>query len=373
VDDTAGPQSDAERYRTLLNKDGELCVSLIRPDRAHLLVREGELEEGVDGYILDINLSDQVDEDGNRFLGTGAGLAQDLRLLQALGPAEGQRARPVVRLCAAQVFQAYLAGDNSTADIFDLGFDKETIGDIASVARAKLVALPEIYSAIIAVGGDSTAAPKILGLDPKPYGGLHSRFRDALEAELTRKPHEAVSFLLRQFLDAPGLLINEDMLAVRLGVDLTRSPGWPKVRDRLAAASYVGVGSAGFTRWWSDKLMTALSELHAQPFFRLSAGERVAALEAAGLNQLVPLDENAASPGDRPWHISLSEDPALRLPADPRFAFQLSSGVAPWLDEPLWCLEQAKRNRRSPLMAQDARDRLKATLLRSDGAVGSVA
>ena len=49
------------------------------PDRTKLLVAEPELEAGIDGYILDINLRDQVDEHGQRFIGTGAGLAQDLR------------------------------------------------------------------------------------------------------------------------------------------------------------------------------------------------------------------------------------------------------------------------------------------------------
>jgi hypothetical protein len=125
VDDATGPESDSERYRKLLDKNGELAVDLVPPDRSKLLVAESQLPPGIDGYILDINLSDQVDEQGKRFHGTGAGLAQDLRLLQTRGPSEGQRARPVVRLCAAQVFQEYLKGDNSTVDIFDLGFDKE--------------------------------------------------------------------------------------------------------------------------------------------------------------------------------------------------------------------------------------------------------
>jgi hypothetical protein len=93
-------------------------------------------------------LKDQVGEGGQRFVGTGAGLAQDLRLYQVLGPAEGQKPRPVVRLCAAQVFQDYLAGDDSTADIFDLGFDKEKIGDNAPAARAQLASLPKLYAAV---------------------------------------------------------------------------------------------------------------------------------------------------------------------------------------------------------------------------------
>ena len=76
VDDATGPESDSERYRKLLDKYGEARGRLVARDRSKLLVAEPELEAGIDGYILDINLRDQVDEHGQRFLGTGAGLAQ---------------------------------------------------------------------------------------------------------------------------------------------------------------------------------------------------------------------------------------------------------------------------------------------------------
>lgn len=364
VDDNTGENSDGERFRTLLNKAGQLSVSLVRPDRAALLVTESELKDAVDGFILDINLKDQADENGLRFLGTGAGLAQDLRLLQALGARDGQRARPIIRLCAAQVFQAYLAGDNSTADIFDLGFDKETIGDCAEAARAKLAALPDLYNKIISSNGSADAAPALLGLDGQSYGKLHSRFRAALETELTRKPHEAASFLIRQFLEVPGLLVSEDVLAVRLGVDCRASSGWAEVLKIFEGARYNGVGSSGFSRWWAEAILQVWAERGLGSLFKLTAESRVHGLASIGIDDLVPLQETADSPGDRPWLISTSDDPELRRPADPRFVFPLSAPVSPWLDEPAWCLEQARRDRNAPQLSEDTKERLKATLTR---------
>ena len=314
VDDTVGLESDGERYRQLLNKDGELIVDLVWPDRTALLVPESELQAGIDGYILDINLRDQVDEQGKRFLGTGAGLAQDIRLLQALGPEKGQKARPVVRLCAAQVFQDYLADDNSTADIFDLGFDKETIGDIASLARAKLAALPELYSAAQGVGGSPDAAPKILGIGVEHYGRLHSRFRAAFETELTRKPHEAVSFILRQLFDAPGLLIDEDLLAIRLGIDKARSNGWDRLRNSFKPARYIGVAAGGFRRWWIDLVLLRWGQLSAQSILRLSADQRVAVLNSAEFGELTPLASTVESPAIDPGSsLSLTTRPYASL------------------------------------------------------------
>lgn len=359
IDDATGAGNDAERYQKLLQQADVLAIDLAWPNREELLVDEGDVGDGIDGYILDINLKDQISKDGERFLGTGAGLAQDLRLLQALWPKEGQKPRPIVRLCAAQVFQDYLAGDNSTADIFDLGFDKETVGDIASAVRDKLVALPELYDAVQAAPSTDLAR-EVLGLSAEDYDRLHSRFRVAYEAELVRKPHEAVSFVIRQLIEPAGLLINEDLLAVRLGVDKHHSPSWEGVRTLFDACRYTGAANSGFARWWADKVTAKWVTLNREPLFRLSSVERVNILKQYGYENLTELEMTKESPGDKPWMISISNDPAMRLPVDPRYSFSLSVPVASWLDEQVWCLEQAKRNRASPSLSQDSRDRVRS-------------
>jgi len=360
VDDAIGDGGDADQYRKMLTKADVLDVELIRPDRDRLLVPDADLGE-VDGFILDINLSDQVAADGKRFMGTGAGLAQDLRLLQSLGANNGgQRPRPIVRLCAAQVFQAYLEGDNSTVDIFDLGFSKETIGDHAAIARTKLVALPAFYADV--ANCDSTSAAKLLGLSEDEYAALHSKFRGELGTELDRKTHEAASFILRELINAPGLLIEESVLAVRLGIDVEKSPGWEAVRKHFEKAQYRGTGGAAFVRWWNPFLSSTWADLHPTPLFRLTAAQRVEILEDIGFHEIVALTPDARSPGEKPWTISRSTDSELKLPTDPRFAFPLNMPVAPWLDEPVWCLEMAKRNRNSAKLTADSRLRLQAVL-----------
>jgi hypothetical protein len=237
------------------------------------------------------------------------------------------------------------------------------IGDIAPLARAKLAALPELYAAVQGTGGDPGAAAKLLGVETEHYERLHSRFRAALETELTRKPHEAVNFIIRQLFEPPGLLIREELLAIRLGADRARSGGWERLKDHFAPARYVGVACKGFRRWWMDLVLSRWGRPGSPPLFRLSAIERVAALNKDGFGDLVALTPTPENPGDRPWLLSqLSDDPESRLPVDPRHAFILSTSASPWLDEPVWCLEQAKRHRRSPLLSQDARDRLRAVL-----------
>ena len=362
VDDGFAAGGDAENYRRLLQLEGQLEVSGMVPDRDALLVPESQLPANIDGFILDINLRD-IAHEGQRFVGTGAGLAQDLRLLQTAGGADGQRPRPIVRLCAAQVFQRYLAGADTTEDVFDLGFSKETIGDIAAQARREIACLPELYAGITDARVDGDACD-LLGLSEEAYGRLHSAFRSSLELELTRKPHETANFFIRFFLQPPGLLISEDLLAVRLGIDREASAGWPSARARFDAARYEGRGATGFPRWWSAGLATLWSEIDKSPLYQLTAQERVERLLAGGLSDLVPIAGDARSPGDRPWNIAQSDDPDLVLPADPAFSYNVLSMGKPWLDDNYWSLEQAKRNRDAAELPAASRERLKADLKR---------
>ena len=107
---------------------------------------------------------------------------------------------------------------------------------IAPLARAKLAVLPELYAAVQAAQEDGGAAAKLLGLETEHYERLHSRFRGALETELTHKTHEAVSFIIQQLFEQPGLLIPEQLLAIRLGVDRARSVGWDRLKEHFAPA-----------------------------------------------------------------------------------------------------------------------------------------
>jgi hypothetical protein len=365
VDDSVGITDDAQRFQVLLSTEGELRIELSKPNRDQLLISEAELAD-IDGFILDINLKDHAEEGQPRFLGTGAGLAQDIRALQVEGPPHGQRPRPIVRLCAAQVFQRYMEGDATLDDVFDLGFDKETVADVAVSARREIASLPALYQRVVGVSGHPDRAASLLDLEDGAYAELAPSFRTALETAICRRVHEAARFLLTDLLKPQGLLIDEATLAVRLGVDRASSPGWAMVKQAFEEAAYTGAGANGFTRWWSGALLTRWKSLTqtAAPLYRLEASARVEALAENGFGQLVPIAEDPKSPGMRPWSISVADDPELRVPVDPSHAYPLTLPVAPWLDEPVWCLEQARRNRRSRFLSEETKERLSHDLRR---------
>ena len=176
IDDDTREKGDAEEFKKLLNLPNVLRVELRKPDRNTLLVSEEKLEEGIAGFILDISLSDHVQNGDERFIGTGAGLAQDIRLLQSLGEPNGQKPRPIVRLCATKVFQDFLKGDTSSWDIFDLGYDKETIGDLASSARREIASLVDIYDRIVEAvnkgGSDEASNRRGTGMKGRSLAGV---------------------------------------------------------------------------------------------------------------------------------------------------------------------------------------------------------
>ena len=119
---------------------------------------------------------------------------------------------------------------------------------------------------------------------------------------------------------------------MRLGVDVAQSGAWDQVRERFDGARYRGVAGDAFTRWWMEDVLSQWTALCPSGLFKLTAGERVTVLREAGHGDLMALEPTSESPGNRPWVLGQSEDPALRLPADPRFTFAISTPVAPWLD-----------------------------------------
>ena len=47
-----------------------------------------------------------------------------------------------------------------------------------------------------------------------------------------------------------GLLVDEDVLAARLGIDKSQSEDWDKLLEYLSSTKYQGVYCNGWPRWW---------------------------------------------------------------------------------------------------------------------------
>ena len=68
--------------------------------------------------------------------------------------------------------------------------------------------------------------------------------------------HEIVKFILKNLISVSGLLIDENMLASRLGVDISSSKEeWRKLLSEIDSFHYKGILFEGWQRWWASDLI----------------------------------------------------------------------------------------------------------------------
>jgi hypothetical protein len=283
------------------------------------------------GVLMDVDLSAAAGE-----VGSGPGIAQDLRVKQK---ARDISEFPIVRFAAAANVAKNVQGDPGSDDLFDLKIQKEELRGGTAVVQRKLVGLEQLYGALSTY--DPVAKPTLADLVglTSPHLDLwcHQGLRDRVASALQITTHVAAGTFMRDFILPVGLLLDEDVLSYRLGIDrLASADTWKQLRDALPFR-YGGVASDYFQRWWArgleDWWLDTIKE--SRVLAALTIDQRVAALRVALGLELVPLVMPVGSAGDRPWRfctISLEADPPRLIPVDPAEAVR----VTPRADLPAW-------------------------------------
>ena len=128
-----------------------------------------------------------------------------------------------------------------------------------------------------------------------------------------------------------GMLIGEDLVAVRLGIDRAKSPGWPAVQDAISSARYTGLGASGFKRWWARGINAYWLTLDQDEYLhQRTSSERVEKLRAATGVELVAIETSAAY-----WRLcTLSRRRGETRPIDPARSLTLLQRIPqdPWID-----------------------------------------
>jgi hypothetical protein len=129
--------------------------------------------------------------------------------------------------------------------------------------------------------------------------------------------HEYARFLIFDLLEPDGPLIDERILAARLGVDPDSSHDFDELKDsHFKQAKYKGPFSSGWPRWWAylveDKWLTLKG--NTSPLRRMPASDRVAILKKAfALKKLVVAKPIQEGYSQRFWTVCR----ATGLPLDP--------------------------------------------------------
>jgi hypothetical protein len=268
---------------------------------------------------------------------------------------------PLVRFSKADVIREYVYGDTTSDDLFDERIDKAAIIDQAEAVAKQLFSLAGDYPAISAYAANDKsdeALARLLGCEE----GFLSRI-DA-RALLGLRRADAPAHVLSRYITGPllgrsGPLIDETLLAIRLGVDRGRSEDWPALLAALKSAAYGGVFAQGYERWWMALVIDWWSgQIDSERvLYRHGAVERIEAIrQKTGLTRLTPLPEDPDSPGTKFWHLCFK---SMR-PVDPAFGFPLMPewGQETWHDVDYLCLEEAKRDSRNNRLAPAERARL---------------
>lgn len=304
------------------------------------------------GVLMDVDLSNEIGRQQ-----TGPGLSQDMRVAQQKLAIP---AFPIVRFSLRHKVLENIGRDASSDDIFDLKLEKDGLSNdgLCSAAQIKLVGVRQIYDAL---GEGVVDLPKLLGLSNDLWLRWGSSAFQS-DFEVGDRVHLKASPLVRLMVH-PGLLIEEDILAFRLGVDPAASKGWGNLRESLADYSYRGVSSSCFVRWWARGIEEWWQDsLGAEaPLAGCNIAQRVEFLSKQFEN-LMPLRMPKGSMGERPWRYCLltKEQRQEVIPIDPSRAVKIRprSPMPSWLDPLYAALGVALQNRDDPRVDKEDLKRL---------------
>lgn len=290
----------------------------------------------IDGLILDWELTNKSEKAKQGSLQaedvdySAESLAEHLRVNIAR---HGLKDIPIV-LCSADKNKDFTKQRNkelTSKDLFDLTYLKDDLfHKQVESASLKMFDLVQTYQSLQQNGFAIVSA---LGINEPELELIDIRFTDALDNTASSKTtHDLINALLNDFIEPEGLLIDEQVLASRLGVDVSKNnEEWKKLLDviRSNGISYEGLLSNGWTRFWAFRLEQFWTTTFGGDLRTTSARERVELVNKAyGLN-LVTAEKIKFCGSDEFWTICVS----LKQPLDPSDGFIIGDSLCnPWLE-----------------------------------------
>lgn len=199
-----------------------------------------ENEAILDGLLLDLRLDDFPNEEGERADFRGTSLAQEIRTRQK----EGEfKSFPIILFSGNDKLEKSL--EKSGKDLFDICIDKGQINAKSyDVLSPQLLALAEGYKII------TQSVSNLSGILDTNIDFVDERFISELNGLVNNPTHVIAGFLINDLIGKQGMLVDEQILAARLGIDILKSPEWGRVISSLSPSKYTGVFSDGWHRWW---------------------------------------------------------------------------------------------------------------------------
>lgn len=258
------------------------------------LIEKRELDK-YDGLLIDLQLKFST-SDSEQVKYFGPDLVQAIRTKVKSGHINDL---PIL-LCSSENKLLDLF-DKTSLDLFDKKYDK--VKDLSNdSAKTELISFSTAYKKLNA----QESLQKILETD-------EDLFEFELEFNKLKTPHEKINFIYNQLILKPGLVLDESLLAIRLGIDKNKSKDWEEIKNKiLAPFKYEGILHEFNDRWWQSRLLRWWKENFKTSLQVIPAFDRVKLLkEKFNLDGLNPLTLPDHQRYETFWYKCLLSDTPL--------------------------------------------------------------
>lgn len=264
-------------------------------------------KETYDGIMVDFNLNDQRPTTDDQAKYSGTEIAQRIRTKS------NENACPVVLYSANANIDFW--SENKKSGLFDICISKDWKNKQSYAI--KMYSLAKAYKIIQKKEFNFECnEPKKIEEETNKYKKqlfgvdhlekINKPFADYLQKISSNPTYIIAQFILNEFICKQGILIGDEVLAARLGIDIEKSADWKLVLEKLDFAKYKGVFNEGWPRWWMfevDKWWN--EELKAEDFLiSTPAEERVKVIkEKLKVPHIVPAKPLEKAESDLFWTI----------------------------------------------------------------------
>jgi hypothetical protein len=276
----------------------DLIVEKIEGNDFDTIISIIKEKKDICGLILDHKLDEISMSNGIHLKFRGTSIAQEIRNRQVSKDTDYNITDfPIILLSATENIKNSL--DDSGKDLFDLLIIKD---DLSPKSYFKWIV--ELTSLFLAYKKISEI--KVLeNLLSVKQDSLDFRFVEYLSDLINSKPVHVISqFVFKHLILRQGMLINENTLAARLGIDKENSSDWNNVLGNLNEAKYEGVFSEGWECWWMFKINYWWSGFSKKPLRTLSSNERIEIIkDKLQLPEVKPIEKLPMADSSHFWTI----------------------------------------------------------------------
>lgn len=319
--------------------DGDIKITFKEPNEWKILIDDLRSNmQKYDGLILDLRLNDNPNKDGLYAPYRGSAVAQELRTLAKENVFK--KDFPIILISGNNKIEESL--DTTSIDLFDVILNKNTIEDSTGYTYDEIKQLLRVLSeGYNFLSNDKKSVKSIL--DTEEIDDLDRRFIDQLESILNKPNHIIAQFIIKKLLSRKTFLIDEKVLAARLGVD-TASLDWDKLKHTLEPYMFTGLFSGFYKRWWMNKInVWWQKEISNEVPLRSSSGEqRVETLQKAlNLKNLNPAQKTARSKSSNFWTVCIGSDKPIDTVDG--LVIQGQNNLFPWQEKDYISIDEALR------------------------------